>query len=46
MDRIAKVGRALLCLKELEYFGLEQEGTFEDRLEGLINRLLAPLEEE
>ena len=46
MDRIAKVGRALLCLKELEYFGLEQGGTFEERLEGLINRLLGPLEEE
>lgn len=46
MERITKVGRALLCLKELEYFGREQDGTFEARLEGLINRLLGPLEEE
>ena len=46
MDRITKVGRALLCLKELEFFGREQEGRFEDRLKGLINRLLGPLEEE
>jgi 1-acyl-sn-glycerol-3-phosphate acyltransferase len=46
MERITKVGRALLCLKELEHFGREQGGTFEERLEGLINQLLVPLEEE
>ena len=46
LDRITKVGRALLCLKELEYFGREQSGAFQDRLEGLTNRLLVPLEEE
>ncbi|MDP6553590.1 MAG: 1-acyl-sn-glycerol-3-phosphate acyltransferase [Pirellulaceae bacterium] len=46
LNRITKVGRALLCLKELEYFGREQGGTFVVRLEGLINRLLGPLEEE
>ena len=46
LNRITKVGRALLCLKELEYFGREQGGTFVVRLEGLINRLLVPLEEE
>lgn len=46
LDRITKVGRALLCLKEIEYFGREQNGAFEDRLAGLIDRLLGPLEEE
>lgn len=46
LARITKVGRALLCLKELEYFGRVQTGPFEHRLEGLINRLLGPLEEE
>ena len=45
-DRIAKIGRALLCLKELEYFGAAQEGRLHERLAGLIDRLLGPLEEE
>ena len=45
-DRIVKVGRALLCLKEIEHFGQEQSGRFADRLTGLIDRLLQPLEEE
>jgi 1-acyl-sn-glycerol-3-phosphate acyltransferase len=45
-DRIVKIGLALLCLKELEYFGREQTGTLEQRLAGLINRLLQPLETE
>ncbi len=46
LERITRIGRALLCLKELEYFGREQSGPFEDRLTGLIDRLLGPLEEE
>lgn len=46
LGRITKVGRALLCLKELEYFGREQAGAFVDRLVGLTDRLLGPLEEE
>jgi 1-acyl-sn-glycerol-3-phosphate acyltransferase len=45
-DRIVKVGRGLLCLKEIEHFGQEQSGRFADRLTGLIDRLLQPLEEE
>lgn len=45
-DRIVKVGRALLCLKEIEHFGSEQRGRFSSRLTGLINRLLDPLEED
>ncbi len=45
-ERIVKVGRALLCLKEIEYFGEEQAGSLPERMIGLINRLLQPLEAE
>ena len=46
LDRIAKVGQALLTLKEMEYFGEQQTGEVRQRLDGLIDRLLAPLEQE
>ncbi len=46
MARLEKVGMALLSLKELEYFESTQEGTLEQRLNRLIDRLLVPLEEE
>jgi len=46
LDRIAKVGLALLTLKEMEYFGAQQAGTVRQRLDGLIDRLLVPLEQE
>jgi len=46
LDRVLKVGHGLLCLKELEYFGATQQADIPDRLEGLINRLLQPLEKE
>ena len=45
-DRVAKVGLALLGLKELEYFGESRTGALADRLDGLIDRLLGPIEEE
>jgi len=45
-DRIVKTGRALLCLKEIEHFGAEQRGKLAGRLEGLINQLLEPIEED
>jgi hypothetical protein len=45
-DRVVKIGRALLCLKEIEYFGREQDGRLTERMQGLINRLLQPLERE
>jgi 1-acyl-sn-glycerol-3-phosphate acyltransferase len=45
-DRIAKIGSALLALKEIEYFGAAQAGSFPERLERLIDRLLVPLEAE
>jgi 1-acyl-sn-glycerol-3-phosphate acyltransferase len=46
LSRIAKVGLALLTLKEMEYFGERQTGTLRERLDGLIGRLLVPLEQE
>ncbi len=46
VDRISRVGEALLCLKELEYFGESQPGPARERLNRLINCLLGPLENE
>ena len=45
-ERIAKIGVALLTLKEIEYFGSAQAGSLPERLEKLIDRLLVPLEVE
>jgi hypothetical protein len=44
--RIVNIGRALLCLKEIEHFGEEQTGSLPERMIGLTNRLLQPLETE
>ncbi len=44
--RIAKIGGALLALKEIEYFGEAQTGPLPARLDQLIDRLLVPLEAE
>ena len=46
LNRIAKVGLALLSLKELEYFGQTQSGRLAERLRGLTDRLLGPIEEQ
>jgi 1-acyl-sn-glycerol-3-phosphate acyltransferase len=46
LERIAKVGLALLTLKEMEHFGEQQTGELRQRLDGLIDRLLGPLEQE
>jgi len=46
IDRVAKLGTALLSLKEIEYFGRVRGGTLEARLRRLIDRLLCPLEKE
>lgn len=43
-ERISKVGRALLGLKETEYLGTPQEGTVAERLQRLVDLLLDPLE--
>lgn len=45
-QRIAKVGLALLSLKELEYLGQTYADALADRMQRLIDRLLCPLEEE
>ncbi|MEO6246020.1 MAG: 1-acyl-sn-glycerol-3-phosphate acyltransferase [Opitutaceae bacterium] len=45
-DRIAKIGGALLALKEIEHFGSAQTGPIDERLARLIDRLLVPLETE
>lgn len=45
IDRVQKIVLALLTLKEIEQFGEAQQGTVNDRQQGLINRLLSPLEE-
>jgi hypothetical protein len=46
VDRIVRVGDALLSLKELEYLGERQAGPIKDRLARLIDRVLEPLETE
>jgi 1-acyl-sn-glycerol-3-phosphate acyltransferase len=46
LERIAKIGGALLALKEIEHLGAPQTGDLADRLQRLVDRLLAPLEDE
>jgi 1-acyl-sn-glycerol-3-phosphate acyltransferase len=46
LDRIVKVGEALLTLKEIEYFNKPQTGDLKHRLTSLIDHLLGPLEVE
>jgi 1-acyl-sn-glycerol-3-phosphate acyltransferase len=46
VDRVVKIGGALLALKEIEYFGAPQSGDLSERVQRLIDRVLGPLEEE
>ncbi len=46
VERIDKVGNALLTLKEIEYFGRSQTGSAAERTQRMIDRLLDPLEEQ
>jgi 1-acyl-sn-glycerol-3-phosphate acyltransferase len=46
IPRLAKIGSALLALKEIEYLGAPQSGKITERVERLIDRLLVPLETE
>ena len=46
IERVARIGRALLGLKEIEYFGDVQTGTFPERQKRLVERLMVPVEEE
>jgi 1-acyl-sn-glycerol-3-phosphate acyltransferase len=43
-QRIARLGLALLALKEIEYLGAPQSGPIGERLSRLIDHLLVPLE--
>jgi 1-acyl-sn-glycerol-3-phosphate acyltransferase len=44
-DRVAKVGRALLALKEMEHLGQTGSGPMTERLRALMDHLLVPLEQ-
>lgn len=46
VDRIYKLGTALLGLKEIEYIGQPNGGEIAERLEKLIDAMLRPMEEE
>ena len=46
IQRIRKLGTALLTLKEVEYLGQAQSGSLYNRLERLIDKVLVPLEAE
>ncbi len=46
IERIRKLGAALLTLKEVEYLGQPQTGTIYQRLARMIDQLLSPLEQE
>lgn len=46
VDRVLKVGSAMLALKEIEYFGEPQNGEIAERVQRLVDRLLCPLEKE
>jgi 1-acyl-sn-glycerol-3-phosphate acyltransferase len=46
IERIRKLGTALLTLKEVEYLGEPQTGPIYKRLDRLIDQLLVPLEQE
>lgn len=43
-QRILKIGDALLALKEIEYLGAPRDGSFRERMQGLLDHLLLPLE--
>jgi 1-acyl-sn-glycerol-3-phosphate acyltransferase len=46
IDRIYRVGEALLTLKELQYLGRPQTGAIAPRLASLMDSILSPLEKE
>ena len=46
LDRIDRVGHALLSLKELEYFGEVRTGSYVERQKHLVEHLMRPIEEE
>lgn len=45
LERVSRLGYGLLGLKEVEYFGVVQEGTVEQRLGRFMDRVLTPMEQ-
>jgi len=45
VDRINKIGGALLTLKEIEHLGAPQAGALNERIRRLIDHLLCPIED-
>lgn len=45
IQRLRQIGQALLSLKEIEYFGIARAGDFYERVDALIEDLLAKLED-
>jgi 1-acyl-sn-glycerol-3-phosphate acyltransferase len=46
VERVLKVGSAMLALKEIEHLGAPQAGELGERVARLVDRLLVPLERE
>jgi hypothetical protein len=46
LERVLRVGSAMLALKEIEYLGEPQPGGIAERTKRLIDRLLRPIEDE
>jgi 1-acyl-sn-glycerol-3-phosphate acyltransferase len=46
LGRIAKIGLALLALKEIEHLQAPQQGSVKQRLQRLVDHLLVPLEKQ
>lgn len=46
VERVLKVGGAMLALKEIEYLGAPQAGAIGERVGRLVDALLGPLEDE
>ncbi len=46
LQRIHRITVAMLSLKEIEYLGTAQQGSFEERQQRLVDHLLCPLEQE
>ncbi len=44
IERVEKLGQALLSLKEIEFYGAHREGPVAGRVDDLINHLIQPLE--
>lgn len=45
-QRLVRLGHGLLSLKEIEYFGIAQQGSVEERLTRFMDRVLLPMERE